>query len=150
MSQSHDDNIEHWIEAHHRVEPASKSTNNQEIHVFAVQRTPVFGSKASAGTCYDVSWSFGPATFSVEACFDISSGSISICLYVKIPFFSKQKLGCATGSITEGISIGFDWKIVSGKFTFTIKDKWLWLHYDVKVLGTSWNGDLKLIPLPFL
>ncbi|KAG7093345.1 hypothetical protein E1B28_007025 [Marasmius oreades] len=86
----------------------------------------------------------------VEACFDISSGSISIYLYVKIPFFPKQKLGCATGSITEGVSIGFDWKIVSGKFTFTIKDKWLWLHYEVKVLGKTWSGDLKLIPLPFI
>ncbi|KAG7086050.1 hypothetical protein E1B28_003571 [Marasmius oreades] len=145
---SHD--VEKWLNEHHRVDDDNRNHGGQEIHVFAVEKGPVFGGHAGEGKCYDISFSLGPVTFTIEICIDIKTGRITICLYVKIPLLPKHKLGCATGSIKDGVTITFDWKIVSGTFKFYVKDGWLWVHYDVKILGKHYTGDLKLIPLPFL
>jgi len=84
----------------------------------------------------------------VEACFDFASRTFSICVYVKIPLYGWIKIGCGSGSFDGGITLSFDIKVIKGKLHFYIRDKWLWLHYDISSFGRHFVGDIKLIPLP--
>ncbi|KAF9786817.1 hypothetical protein BJ322DRAFT_1106920 [Thelephora terrestris] len=135
--------VDHWLGNHHRV---SSSEDGEEIHVFAIEHGDVYATDNKK--TYEVSFNLGPITIRIVIVIDFSTGTISICVYGKLPFLPEFKIACGTGSLTDGITLKFDFKVISGTFTFYIKDKWLWLHYDVSVLGKHWKGDLKLIPLP--
>ncbi|KAF9786818.1 hypothetical protein BJ322DRAFT_1019399 [Thelephora terrestris] len=135
--------VDQWLGNHHRV---SDAKDGDEIHVFAIEHGDVYATDNKK--TYEVSFNLGPITIRIVIVIDFSTGTISICVYGKLPFLPEFKIACGTGSLTDGITLKFDFKVISGTFTFYIKDKWLWLHYDVSVLGKHWKGDIKLIPLP--
>ncbi|TFK19859.1 hypothetical protein FA15DRAFT_600766, partial [Coprinopsis marcescibilis] len=83
-----------------------------------------------------------------KACFDASNKNVSICAYVKIPLIPEIKLGCVTGNIANGVEIKISLGPISGLLRFYTKSGWLWLYFEVKILGKAFKGDLKLIPLP--
>jgi len=66
----------------------------------------------------------------------------------KLPFLPQFTIASGSGSYDKGVVLKFSLVVISGTFTFTIKSGWLWLHYDVKVLGREYKGDVKLIPVP--
>ena len=77
---------------------------------------------------------------------DLIKKTITICVYAKLPFLPEVKLGCASGDIEHGVEIKFDTAIASGDFTFYVKNGWLRLKYDIKILKTNYSGDIALIP----
>ncbi|KAF9786814.1 hypothetical protein BJ322DRAFT_1106917 [Thelephora terrestris] len=135
--------VEKWLGNHHRV---SDLKDGDGIHVFAIEHGNVYSAEAKK--TYEVVFSIGPVNIRIVIVLDLAQKTFSVCAFGKIPFLSEFRLGCGSGSFDKGVTLKFDLKIISGTFTFTIKDKWLWLHYDVSVMGKHWKGDLKLIPIP--
>lgn len=136
-----------WLEDHHRVEDKGR-TDGDEIHVFAVEEGPVYGLAADKKKSWQVHFSLGPITIRLVIEIDFTKGTISICAYGKVPILPEFKIGCVTGSLKDGVTIKFSLSVIKGSFHFYVKDKWLWVHYDVTVFGKHWKGDIKLIPLP--
>ncbi|KAF9786805.1 hypothetical protein BJ322DRAFT_1217803 [Thelephora terrestris] len=139
--------IDHWLGNHHQV--ADAKDGGDAIHVFAIEHGTLYGAADNTKT-YEVSFHLGPLTIRIVIVIDFTKKTITVCVYAKLPFLPEFKIGCATGSFKDGITLKFNFKVISGTFTFYIKDKWLWLHYDVTILGKHWKGDIKLIPLPLL
>ncbi|KAF9786816.1 hypothetical protein BJ322DRAFT_1209840 [Thelephora terrestris] len=137
--------IDKWLGNHHRVADAKDGGN--DIHVFAIEHGNLYGAADNTKT-YEVSFHLGPITIRIVIVIDFTKKIIYVCLYGKLPFLPEFNITCGSGSFTGGITLKFNFKVISGTFTFYIKDKWLWLHYDVTILGKHWKGDIKLIPLP--
>jgi len=138
--------LDKWLDQHHRVEDKER-TNGDEIHVFAVEHGDVFGADSTIKH-WEISFHLGPLTIKVVVELDLAKKTLSITVYGKLPFLPEFKIASGSGSIQNGITLKFNLKVIQGEFRFYVKDKWLWLDYNVKVLGKQWKGTLKLIPLP--
>jgi len=133
-----------WLDSHHQV---SEGIHGDNIHVFAVEQGDVFASPSAKKT-FEVSFNIGPLTITIIIVFDTTNKTITITAYGKLPFLPQFTIASGSGSYDKGVVLKFSLVVISGTFTFTIKSGWLWLHYDVKVLGREYKGDVKLIPVP--
>ncbi|KAH6893957.1 hypothetical protein BKA70DRAFT_1439435 [Coprinopsis sp. MPI-PUGE-AT-0042] len=149
MSSEHEIlELEEWLQRHYNHVEPSGETGGEDIHVFAILEEPVFEvEKASADKCYSINFGVGPATFTVKACINVAEKKLSVCVSVSVGPLSKE-LGCVDGSLSEGVTIKFNWYVVKGSLTFYVKDNALWVHWDITVLGKQYTGDVKLIPIP--
>jgi hypothetical protein len=142
--------IEDWLKHHHRVSHGG-ANGDEDIHIFAVEEGGVYGHPENElfKKCTSASFGIGPLVFKVEICFDFSNMTLSVCAYCKIPWVPEIKLGCATGNLKDGVTITFKYKVVRGTFNFYIKEKYVYLKYHVTIFGKLYEGDIKLIPVPF-
>ncbi|KAF6750187.1 hypothetical protein DFP72DRAFT_1072526 [Ephemerocybe angulata] len=149
MSTDHEvQECKEWLERHHRYVEPSDDNGHEGLHVFAILQEPVFG-KLTDAKCYSVNFGIGPATFTLQACIDVDKKTLSICASVKVGFLSHD-LGCVEGGLGSPVVLNFNWFLVSGSLTFTIKNGSLWVHWDIKALGHEFIGDAPLIPIPSL
>ncbi|KAF9786819.1 hypothetical protein BJ322DRAFT_1209843 [Thelephora terrestris] len=143
LAQDPHPDVEHWLGNHHRV---SETRDGGEIHVFAIEQGNVYASESKK--TYEVVIAIGPISLKFVIVVDFENKSFSVSAYGKFPFLPMFKIGYGSGSFDKGVTFKFDMQVIKGTFTFYIKDGWLWLHYDISVLGKHFKGDLKLIPLP--
>ncbi|KAH6907112.1 hypothetical protein BKA70DRAFT_1223937 [Coprinopsis sp. MPI-PUGE-AT-0042] len=107
----------------------------------------IFSQLYAPYQCYSINFGVGPATFTVKACINVAEKKLSVCVSVSVGPLSKE-LGCVDGSLSEGVTIKFNWYVVKGSLMFYVKDKALWVHWDITVLGKQYTGDVKLIRIP--
>ncbi|KAG8921170.1 hypothetical protein FRC02_000409, partial [Tulasnella sp. 418] len=131
--------LKSWIDGHHREVDG--------VHVFAIAGPPPFGESDNRWDI-DIEIPIGPVILQLVGYIDLSTLDVDIAAYVKIPGLPALKVGELKGNLNDGIEISFDLVIIKGSLRLYIKDKCLWLAYELTVFGTTWSGDIELICLP--
>jgi len=141
--------LDQWLKHHHQVQNEG-DTKGKEISVFAVEHGSVYDELgASDLRLFDVAFYLGPLCIRILIEFDLTNKTFSVTVYGKLPFLPEFKIASGCADLDDGLLFIIDLIIIDGKFRFYIKDGWLWLHYDVTVLGKyKYKNDIKLIPVP--
>lgn len=77
---------------------------------------------------------------------DPPNKTLNVTVYGEIWFLPEFTIATGSGNFTDGITLSFNLdSIITGSFKFYIEGGWIWLHFDVKVFGADWKGDIKLV-----
>lgn len=66
-----------------------------------------------------------------------------------MPILGTYTLGQLNGNLETGVTLDFDVSgIVVGHVRIYVKDGWVWAEYSVTILGTKYDINIKLFPIP--